>query len=66
MLAKNKEELMSCPSTTGCLYDWGCDECPHTTDYDALSSDDLRKIMYTCKDILASRHEYLWKVSTDE
>lgn len=56
---------MKCPATTGCLYDWGCDECPLTADYDALSSDDLRKIMYTCKDILASRHEYLWKVSTD-
>lgn len=54
-----------CPSTTGCPYDWGCDECPHMTKYDELSSDSLRKIMYECKDILASRKEYLWKVSTD-
>lgn len=63
---------MSCPYGTGvvytggqCTYDWMCDECPHTTNYDELSSDDLRRIMYQCKDILNARKEYLWKVSTD-
>lgn len=62
---------MSCPYGTGvpytgggCPHDWGCDKCPHDTDYDELSSDELRSIMYTCKDILVNRNEYLWKVST--
>ena len=31
-----------------------------------LSSDELRNIMHCCKDFLRDRHEYLWKVSTDD